>query len=610
MIWASSVGAVKMQSPPCIFNTLCTCHSIYPDNFGSVECENVPFPTMPNALNTSKVYKLKMHGTGLTEIEPYFLQATGLYRLEVTNNPIYDISDDAFRGLERSMWELVLKSNGLISVPTKALRSLQNLRLLDLSGNEITIIERDSFRGLQNSLRHLVISDNSISTIPNDVFHGLPNLNSLDLSSNNLHEITPDVFREQINSLVKLNFADNLLSEIPYIPLAMLKSLRHLDISNNRISGFQVVSENQPLNIKLALNQLHLEHNEISNIMPGAFQYFLTVNETYLDFNPIHLISDNAFKTARIRELYIRNCNLDYMEPGSFAGLESSLQVLDISGNNITTLPEQLFSSFDLLGVVNVKDNKMQSFFPQTTSFAGATMDIYKLDLTGERNGASNFQNIRRLEKLRFLTVGKLVSNQLTPEDFVGFSMLESLRINHASLKGIKSHSFMHIRGIKRLDLSENVIESIDKGAFLEIGHSLISLKIAHGLSSLMTQLPDLRELTSLEELNLCNNRLKSIGDNSFHFLKNLKVLELNDNQIEQLAKGTFQRDIHQKLEEVSIEFNSLRLISTHSFVDLEVCKIKKYAVSILKQYFRSNRNFIQLGYATTKSSDLKEGLS
>jgi Leucine-rich repeat (LRR) protein len=572
MIWASAVGAVKLQSHPCVFNSLCTCSGMYPDNYGSVECENVPFPSMPIAVNTSKVYKLKMHSTGLLDIEPYFLLATGLYRLEITNNPIYDIADDAFRGLERSLWELVLKSNSLIDVPTRAIRSLTNLRLLDLSGNEITNIQRESFRGLQNNLKHLILSDNSISIIPIDAFHGLPNLISIDLSSNNLHEITPDVFREQMNSLVRVNFADNLLKEIPYIPLSMLKALRFLDVSSNRITGFQVTSENQPLNIKLALDQLHLEYNEINNIMPGAFQYFLTVNETFLDFNPIHLISDNAFKTARIRELYIRHCKLDYIEPEAFSGLESSLTVLDLSGNNITTLPVRLFSSFDLLGEINVKDNKLISFFPQTIPNVGAAMDVYKLDLTGDRNAATSLQSIRKLDKLRFLTIGKLMNNQLSPEDFLGFSMtLENLRINHANLRGIKPHAFLHTRGIKRLDLSENNIDNIEKGAFQEIGHSLISLKIAHGLSSLMTQLPDLRDLTSLKELDLSNNRLKSIGDNSFHFLKNLQVLELDDNQIELLAKGTFQRDIHQNLLEVSMEFNSLKHISTHSFVDLEV---------------------------------------
>lgn len=574
MIWASAVGAERTSDPPCVFNSLCTCSNGYStlDNFGTVQCSSVPFSSMPNAFNTSKVYALKMDNTGLTEIGPYFLQATGLYRLEISRNPLFEVHDDAFHGLERSLWELILHSNGLIEVPTKALRYLHKLHHLDLSGNEIGVIERDSFRGLQNSLEILNLGDNSISQIPIDAFHGLPNLKELDLSSNNLHEITPDVFREQMNSLVKVNFADNLLKEIPYAPLAMLKSLRQLDLSSNQITGFQIETGNQPINSKLALDLMHLEHNEINVIQPGAFQYFLTVNRTFLDFNPIHIISDNAFQSARIRELYIRHCRLDFIEPSAFAGLESSLQVLDISGNNITTLPDKLFNSFDFLGHINVKDNKISSIFPQGVGFASFQSDLFQLDLSGDRNGPTNLQDIKKFDKVRTLTVGRLFSNQLSPDDFLGFGMhLENLKIRHAGLKNIKAHAFVHARGIKRMDLSENTIDTIENGAFQEIGHSLVSLKIAHGFSSQMTQLPDLRDLTSLSELDLSNNRLKTISDTAFHFLKNLEVLELNDNQIEQLQKGTFQRDIHQKLEEIAMEFNSLRHVTTHSFVDLEV---------------------------------------
>lgn len=50
-----------------------------------------------------------------------------------------------------------------------------------------------------------------------------------------------------------------------------------------------------------------------------------------------------------------------------------------------------------------------------------------------------------------------------------------------------------------------------------------------------------LRTLTSLQELDLSNNQLKSISDTSFHFLQNLKTVELNDNAIERISKGTFQ---------------------------------------------------------------------
>lgn len=74
-----------------------------------------------------------------------------------------------------------------------------------------------------------------------------------------------------------------------------------------------------------------------------------------------------------------------------------------------------------------------------------------------------------------------------------------------------------------------------------QIGHSLISLKIAHGFSGTALPAEPLRHLTSLQELDMSNNKIQSMSDTSFHFLKNLRLLELHDNRIEQVMKGTFQ---------------------------------------------------------------------
>ena len=172
--------------------------------------------------------------------------------------------------------------------------------------------------------------------------------------------------------------------------------------------------------------------------------------------------------------------------------------------------------------------------------------------------------------------MGKIGAEFLSPETFLEFGIeLENLKIFHAGLRTIKAHAFQHVRGIKRLDLSENRIDLIEKSAFNDIGHSLLSLKIAHGFAASVTHLPDLRELTTVEELDFSNNRIQIISDFAFHSMKNLRVLKMSDNQIDLLPKGIFQRDLHQKLEEVSFEFNNIRHISTHTFVDLEVSQEK-----------------------------------
>jgi len=58
----------------------------------------------------------------------------GLYKLQIKHNPLVDIPEEAFLGLERSLWELDLSYNQLASVPSKSFRHLQKLRLLELTG--------------------------------------------------------------------------------------------------------------------------------------------------------------------------------------------------------------------------------------------------------------------------------------------------------------------------------------------------------------------------------------------------------------------------------------------------------------------------------------------
>lgn len=236
MIWSSLASAREIEPikyPPCTFNPLCTCSKPAPD-LGIVQCRQVPFPAIPKTINSSKVFMLHMENTGLRELEPYFLQATGielrlfimfylnftqiikyilcvrtwigigLYRLEISHNPLTEVPDDSFIGLERSLWELMLQHNELIDIPSRAIRHLQKLRHLDLSGNQISCIEQESFRGLEDSLQTLILSKNSLNSLPPDSFSTLPLLDTIDLSGNNIAKIDANIFRDGMPKLAKV----------------------------------------------------------------------------------------------------------------------------------------------------------------------------------------------------------------------------------------------------------------------------------------------------------------------------------------------------------------------------------------------------------------------
>lgn len=152
-----------------------------------------------------------------------------------------------------------------------------------------------------------------------------------------------------------------------------------------------------------------------------------------------------------------------------------------------------------------------------------------------------------RMRNIRSLSVSRLNTHHLSKDDFNGFGLeLEDLKINGGSIQTIKSHAFMHVRGIKRLDLSENKISQFEVDAFKEVGHSLLALKMSSGLAESMSALPAdaMRPLTSLQQFDVTNNHLKTLSDTVFHFLKNLRVLDIHDNRIDQVLKGTFQVSI------------------------------------------------------------------
>lgn len=166
--------------------------------------------------------------------------------------------------------------------------------------------------------------------------------------------------------------ADNILTEIPYVQISPLQQLRTLDISHNLIrylirptivtqqtnsSSGEVQQQapppplppaQQPLSVRLTLDVLHLEYNLIEALPTASFQYFDIVNMTFLDGNPLKILGDEAFRPCRMRELYIRFCDLHTVSPLAFDSLGTSLQILDLSGNNITSLRENIFSKFDV----------------------------------------------------------------------------------------------------------------------------------------------------------------------------------------------------------------------------------------------------------------------
>lgn len=123
---------------------------------------------------------------------------------------------------------------------------------------------------------------------------------------------------------------------------------------------------------------------------------------------------------------------------------------------------------------VNLIENRV-AHAPLAEVFNGFQYSLYNLDLSGKENSVVSLQDLRQMRNMRFLSISRMPQSTLSPDDFMEYGMdIKELRIVKSNLNTIKSHAFMHVRGIKYLDFSENAISSIEDEAFSEVISTLI----------------------------------------------------------------------------------------------------------------------------------------
>ena len=162
-------------------------------------------------------------------------------------------------------------------------------------------------------------------------------------------------FQNGVPVLASLHLTHNLLGKIPFMAISSMKSLKNLDLSNNRIETI----EDSFSKIKLKLDKLNLDENNIQIITKTSFQNFKWINHTSLRNNPLHTIQDHIFLDTGVRELDLHNCRIGNIGPGALRGLERSLESLDLSSNRLSFLPTSLFDDFDSIRKLSLSNNMM-----------------------------------------------------------------------------------------------------------------------------------------------------------------------------------------------------------------------------------------------------------
>ncbi|XP_038058801.1 leucine-rich repeat-containing G-protein coupled receptor 5-like [Patiria miniata] len=341
---------------------------------------------------------------------------------------------------------LDLSFNNISILPADAFRHLPRLDTLILIGNRLSTLDKNVFRGLRN-LDTLNLKLNRFQQVPRKAFRNddLANLRKLHLDSNWIRDVPADAFMN-LTALHHLNLDHNQLSEVPTAALHHLSNLRilHLEYNSIPVVPDHAFAENSHL------MELILRHNKITHLSAHAFAGL--PNLWVLEFlgNSITSIAHTAFRnlpalqnliisevknlsvfpdltgTTSLEHLGIERCSLRAI-PANFCDNMTGLTSLNLHNNLIEGLPS--LAKCSSLEVLHLGTNKLTSLEGQP--FSGLH-DLYDLQL--KENDIS----------------------YIPADAFQSLSHLDTLSLNNNTIREIDSQAFASCTSLQYLDLSNN----------------------------------------------------------------------------------------------------------------------------------------------------------
>ncbi|KAI8515336.1 Calcium-independent phospholipase A2-gamma [Branchiostoma belcheri] len=266
--------------------------------------------------------------------------------------------------------------------------------------------------------------------------------------------------------------------------------------------------------------------------------------------------------------------------------LQPSVNSLDLTNNQITTLSQPQLSRYRNLRTLNLVRNHIsvinnRAFYYQTSL---NSLDLQRNQLTSLRadmfEGLSNLETldlyyncIRSLEAETFsptpqLQTLNLSANNLTslpPGLFDGLNQLQTLNIYENYIKIIPPNIFKNLQRLRYLNLSTNKISIIPTEAFVE--------------------------LPKLEELYLFSNRITNIRPNTVSNLPQLTILRLDYNKLHTISPGAFTGLA--KLQQLRLQNNQLTSISfigQYEFLELALLYLNDNNITHIPDHAFSNQ--------------------
>ncbi|XP_022760163.1 LRR receptor-like serine/threonine-protein kinase FLS2 [Durio zibethinus] len=328
--------------------------------------------------------------------------------------------------------------------------------------------------------------------------------------------------------------------------LIELKHISFLDLSNNDFGSLTIpefigsMKSLTYLNLSLANFQGEIPHN-IGNL--SKLLYLDLGHNPYLKLKLF-----NGFL------LHLSRCSLNN-DPSPVSVNYTSLAVLDLSRNTLSSVPTWIFSLRSLVSI-DLRSNGVEGVIPN--GFQNMS-SLKFLDLSRNAFSSSTLSWLSNLNRLQFLGLSSAGLQGNFSSAIGNLSSLTHLDVSHNQLEIIEPKCLESLCTMREMDLSNNgidqevseIIESLSRCSL----DRLESLNIAS--NKLSGHLPDqLGQFKILAYLFLSRNSISGPIPSSIGKLSSLKVLDVSYNRL----NATLPQSLGQlgNLEDLDVSYNVL----------------------------------------------------
>ncbi|XP_023316498.1 protein artichoke isoform X2 [Trichogramma pretiosum] len=302
--------------------------------------------TLPISIPTSNIYpKLKNLSLRGTSIIPSFdnwdQSFPSLEKLDLSYVNLESVTNSEFsQSFPSSVKILILQST---SLQTAIFDNLSNLEELDVTGNSF-----ENGLGFLNcpNLKKLNLFNTRIDNVPSDLNDQCQNIEELNMGENRIEDIDSSAF-ENLNKLKVLDLSNNPLKKIDFIAsLSQLNTLKLNGMPPKLIESldnmiFTIYEPN--------LKYLSIRSNGLANL-PEKFIKLLTSLEE-IDLSDNNLSSVPKLPTM-LKSLNLQNNNINYLDDNLLRSL-INLKEIKLGKNPIKQLEIELISNLPKSCILN-----------------------------------------------------------------------------------------------------------------------------------------------------------------------------------------------------------------------------------------------------------------